>query len=162
MPDAVISNTTPILYLHKIGRIELLKQLYGQITIPEQVVSELAAGGIRFPEGATTKWAMRKSIPILKSLQVIPDLGLGEAGAISLALENPGGSLLLLDDKLARRIANLNRLKVTGTAGVLLKAKEKGLISEVKSLLGDLIGAGFYLRKEHQETLCRLAGERFS
>jgi len=67
--------------------------------------------------------------------------------------------VLIIDDSLARDIARLQLLRYTGTAGVLLKAKQKGLISELKPVLYRLKDAGFYLREKVLIDLLRLSGE---
>ena len=72
------------------------------------------------------------------------DFGSGEAEVLALALEE-SDSLAIIDEKLARKIARLRGLRVTGTAGVLLKAKQKGHIQAVKPLLDQLQEIHFHL-----------------
>ena len=126
MPDSlVIVNTSPLLYLHQVGYLELLQKLYGEVFTPPAVIEELAVGknqGINVPDIHAIEWIY---ITPVKSISLIPaviDLGQGEAEVLALGLENPG-SLLIFDDQLARRIANIYHLKYTGTLGVLVKAK---------------------------------------
>ena len=156
---AVISNTSPLFYLHCIDRTQILHQLYGRVHITGQVADELGAGGVDAAKVGWLEWIDIRQVCTPATLNLVPDLGAGEASSIALALELGSSTLLLLDDRLARRIAGLHRLRMTGTAGVLMKAKENGLIPAIRPLLGDLIKAGFHLRTKHMDELCRLVGE---
>lgn len=103
MPDRlVISNTSPLLYLHQVGHLELLPRLYGQVRIPSAVQDELRAGaelGISIPDLSSLEWLQVQSLRDTTLLPVVIDLGSGEAEAIALAIAHPG-SLLILDDTL--------------------------------------------------------------
>ncbi len=158
--QTVISNTSPLFYLHQIGQLDLLHQLYGTVYASDQVVDELCAGGISSSELDACSWLRsRRGVHIPRTLRMIPDLGLGEASAIALAMKINDSVLLLLDDGLARRIAKLNSLPLTGTAGILIKAKESGFIIQVRPLLERMINLGFYLRSDHLSMIYKLAGE---
>lgn len=164
MPDGarsrtVISDTSPLFYLRQIGELQILRELYGTISVPRQVVDELQAGGITSRELRSHRWIQHKKIDIPTTLRMIPDLGPGECGVIALGLHTTGDALLLLDDRLARRIADLNGLTLTGTAGILLKAKERGIIGSVRSYLEKLIHNGFYLHENHLHMIHKLSGE---
>ena len=161
MPEALtaISNTSPLLYLHRIGQIQVLRRLYGLVCATTQVVAELAAGGLDVPGIDAVGWLEIRDVRIPETLRLVPDLGAGEASSIALALEIGSSSLLLLDDRLGRRIAGLAGLSITGTAGILVRAKQKGLVPAVRPLLEELLRAGFHLRADHVSDICRLAGE---
>ena len=75
-----------------------------------------------------------------------------------LALEHHG-SLVILDDNLARRYAVLNKIMVVGTCGLLLKAKSCGMIPDVSSIISQLENKGFYLSNDLKEHVIRLANE---
>ncbi len=162
MPDSlVIVNTSPLLYLHQVGHLELLKKLYGEVITPPAVIEELAVGknqGINVPDIHSIEWI---SITPVKSISLIPaviDLGQGEAEVLALGLENPG-SLLIFDDQLARRIANIYHLKYTGTLGVLVKAKKLGYLSSVASVITILRQQGMWLTDSIINDVLKLAGE---
>lgn len=162
MPNPqVIVNTSPLLYLHQVGYLELLQSLYSQILTPPAVIEELAIGknkGIDVPNIQAVEWI---SITLVKSVSLIPaiiDLGQGEAEVLALGLENPG-SLLIFDDQLARRIANLYRLKYSGTLGVLVKAKQQGYLSSVAPVIAKLRHQGMWLTDKVVNDVLRLAGE---
>jgi predicted nucleic acid-binding protein len=91
-------------------------------------------------------------------LPVVNDLGPGEAEAIALALTAPG-SLLILDDALGRRIARLNGLTCTGTLGVLIKAKERGLLPQVSPVIEELRRTTIYLTPALIKNVLEEAGE---
>lgn len=162
MPNyLVIVNTSPLLYLHQVGYLELLQHLYGTILTPPAVIQELAVGknqGINVPDINTFAWI---SITPVKSISLIPaviDLGQGEAEVLALGLENPG-SLLIFDDQLARRMANIYQLKYTGTLGVLVKAKKLGYLSSVAPVIETLRQQGMWLTDNIINDVLRLAGE---
>jgi len=161
MPDIVISNTSPIFYLHRLGQLELLHRLYGRILVPEAVVGELKAGGDQgedVPDIANYDWIEVRSVHVPEVVSLIMDLGPGEAQVLAMALENPG-SLTIVDDRLARELAQARDIRVTGTAGILLKAKQAGYIKSVKSLLKKLIQLDFRLSEAVVDTIMRLAKE---
>ncbi len=140
MPErVVICNTSPLLYLHQVSKLELLAELYGEVTVPPAVESELRAGqqrAIDVPMVSDIGWIHIRS-PSAKNLPPSPvDLGVG-AQVIALGLELEG-SLLVLDDRLARRVARVNGLPVTGTLGILLRAKEAGFLTAIRPTLAQL------------------------
>ena len=78
------------------------------------------------PEVSNYEWIKVRSVSLPYYIKIIPDLGKGEAEVLALGLEE--GHLIIIDDALARRIASLYSLKFTGTAGIFLKAKKRGLL----------------------------------
>ena len=104
MADA-ISNTSPLLYLYRIGALEWLHRLFGSIWMPRAVVNELHEGqrqGYDVPDPAHYPWLNIVDPRSPPSEWLSLDLGPGELAALTLALENPT-RVLLLDDALARR-----------------------------------------------------------
>ncbi len=162
MPDRlVISNTSPLLYLHQVGHLELLPGLYGQVQIPTAVREELRAGvelGVSVPDIDTLEWLQIQPLRDMTRLPVVIDLGPGEAEAIALAMAHLG-SLLILDDALGRRIAHLNGLTCTGTLGVLIKAKQQGLLSRVSPVIEALRNTTMYLTHTLTQAVLKEAGE---
>lgn len=161
MPEPVIVNTSPIFYLHRLNCLDILRKLYDRIIIPQAVADELEAGkraGEGVPELEDYGWITVKEVSIPAFINIITDLGQGEAEVLALACEEKE-PLVILDDSLARRIANLRGLKLTGTAGILLKAKTKNHITEVKPLLNKLKDSGFYLTDNLISDILKVAGE---
>ena len=147
MPEVVISNTSPIFYLHRLRLLDLLQELYQKIIIPKAVVAELEIGrrqGEDVPEIDNYEWIETRAIRSSQVLRLSTDFGSGEAEVLALALEELD-SLVIIDEKLARKIARLRGLRVTGTAGVLLKAKQEGHIRAVKPFLDRLQEIHFHL-----------------
>ena len=147
MPEVVISNTSPIFYLHRLRRLDLLQKLYQEVIVPKAVVAELEAGrkqGEDVPAIDSYEWIKIRAIRSPQIMGLSTDFGPGETEVLALALEE-SDSLVIIDEKLARRIARLRGLRVTGTAGILLKAKQKGHILAVKPFLDRLQEIHFHL-----------------
>jgi predicted nucleic acid-binding protein len=148
MPEKLtVSNTSPLLYLNLINRLDLLPRIYQTVAIPPAVADELAEGGkqgIRVPDPAMFSWLRVVPVHSQALIPVVNDLGAGEAEVIALALENPG-SLVIIDDQLGRRIADMRRLTITGTLGIIIKAKQLGCIPAVRPLVEELRHAGLWL-----------------
>jgi predicted nucleic acid-binding protein len=160
VPD-VISDTSVIQYLFQIGLLDLLFRLYQEITIPEAVAGELAEGrlrGIDLPDAETMSRFRVLKVPVAQSIQLVKSLGTGEQEVLALASASPE-SLILLDDAVARQHALKLGLRFTGTLGVLLKAKQSGLLIEIRSILDKLEGRGFRLDKKTRAAMMSLAGE---
>jgi uncharacterized protein len=156
----VVTNTSPLLYLHQLGRIDLLGSLYSKVLVPRSVVEELDAGrtgGHDVPNVAALSWAEVVSSPTLALLALATDLGKGEAEAIAIAHER--NALLILDDALARRHANLIGVTVTGTLGILLKAKTDGHVPRIEPLVIRLTELGFRLSSPTRDAVLKLANE---
>ena len=144
----VVSNTTPILGLYKIGQLHLLRCLFGQAFVPMAVYHEIAVLG-KEKIGATVldanEYIHVKEIQNVLAVNLLKSqLDYGEAEAIVLAREL-GADLLLLDEKKARKVAKADLQPVIGTVGILQLAKDKGVISEIKTYLDELIEAGMYI-----------------
>ena len=161
MPERVISNTSPLFYLHRLRCLELLRELYQRIVVPDAVVDELKAGreqGEDVPEVVAYEWIDVRSVRVPEVVALITDLGAGEAQALALGLEEPG-SLVLLDDRLAREVARMRNIRITGTAGVLLKAKQERYIPALAPLLNRLLQLDFRLSDAVKASILKLAQE---
>ena len=157
----VVSNTSPLLYLYQVGHLDLLRELYGRIRIPSAVRMELQAGakqGVAVPDASALEWIDEQVLTDRILLPAVVDLGPGEAEAIALALSFPD-SLLILDDRLGRRIARLSGVTYTGTLGVLLKAQQVGLLPSVAPVIEQLRETTMHLTPELIEMVLKDAGE---
>ena len=133
MPE-VVCNTSPLQYLHQIGQLRILPALAGSIIVPISVQAELDAGiakGLDLPKIENLNWIQIRAPISVKAASLITDLGPGESQVLMLALETPG-SIALLDDGLARRVAIARGIPIKGTLGLLLDAKRAGHITVVK------------------------------
>ena len=156
----VVSNTTPIISLLKIGKLEILKDLYDEIYIPQEVFNEIEAGKHKkyYLNLLTFEWIKIEQIQDRKSIAYLLDLDKGEAEAIVLATESEA-DLILLDESLGRFHAKHAGLRVTGTIGILVKAKKQGLISELKPLILELKDKGVWLSESLIERILELVNE---
>ena len=160
MPKA-ISNTSPLLYLYRIGAIDLLPKMFDEVWTSESVKNELLAGrskGYDVPNPADYPWLNIVNPKSMPSEWLALDLGAGELGAMALALENPD-RIVLLDDMLARRTAQVAGLQVWGTLKVLLEAKSQGLIEKIEPYVTNLNEAGMWVSAEVKQRILILAGE---
>ena len=157
----VVSNTTPIISLVKIGKLNLLKELYGVISIPNAVYKELEKGKEKpfYQDIKKIEWIKIVEIKNKQIQSFLFDLDEGEAEAIILAKEM-NADLLVLDEKLGRQYAKKLNIKLTGTIGILLKAKDKGLINSVGILLNSLVEQGIWLNPKLVEKALELANEK--
>jgi hypothetical protein len=157
----VICNTSPIQYLHQLDLLNLLPALVGSVTVPPAVVEELSEGqrlGVNLPNPLSLSWIIVRSPVSAPALRLITDLGPGESEVLALALETPN-SVVILDDDLARRTAEMSGIRLTGTLGMLLDAKQAGLLEEIAPLLERLQALGFRLSQGTKAAVLRIAGE---
>ena len=158
----VVSDSSPLIHLSQIGRLSLLKEFFGGLLIPPAVYREVVIEGRGRPgseEVREASWIRVVEIRnnhLKKLLQFILDEG--ESEAIALALE-ANASLVLLDDREARIQAKRLGLQVTGTLGVLLRAKKLGLIKSLREELDKLKETGFRISKSLEKEILNAAGE---
>jgi predicted nucleic acid-binding protein len=125
--NVVIADTTCFILLDKIGKLELLQQLFTSISTTKTIANEF--------EKPLPKWVNVISIVDAHYQKILElEVDAGEASAIALYFESEN-PLIILDDFKARKLATKLQLKFTGTFGVLLKAKQVGLISAIKPVL---------------------------
>lgn len=161
MPRTVVSNTTPLITLAGLGKLGLLKDLYGEVLVPEAVVREVEAGrgqGFyadlgRLPWFKTGRIQDRSVMAYL-----LKDLDEGEAEVIALAGETKA-DLLIIDERVGRGYAQMMGFDCTGSLGILMKAKEKGLIPEVKPLLMQMRENGIWLSDTLEQQVLKLCQE---
>jgi hypothetical protein len=150
---AAVSDSSPLIALEQIGQLELLRDLFDDLLIPGAVLRETAASIRARP------WIRLTTLKGPLHPEVLrPSLGRGEREAISLAVEVTARALLV-DDESARRVAVRLAIPVMGTAGVLLAAKVRRLIPQVKPLLDTLLSKGFFLSVQVKERILAKAGE---
>lgn len=147
---SVVSNSSPLISLARIGKLDLLRQLYGEVFIPEAVWHEVVVKGARESGADEVKAATWiKMQPIAESTlahALRQELDAGEAEAIVLTMEMQA-ELLIMDEKVGREVAKHLGLRYTGLIGVLVEAKQKGTLSEIKLHLDALRNiAGFRIR----------------
>ncbi len=154
----IVSNSSPLISLAKIRKLDVLEY---NVVIPKAVFDEITRPKKEYVK-ELYKWGIDKTVDIknkkaVEYLELI--IGRGEAETIVLA-EELDIDAVLIDDLKARRIAKLRGLNVIGTIGVLLDAKEKGRIDEVKPLLDMLINKKIRISIELYDHALELADEK--
>jgi predicted nucleic acid-binding protein len=142
----VVSDTTPVISLLKVGQLDVLRKMYGTVVIPAAVYHELVTNKA-FPEEAEAvkrcefirQENVRNELAV-KILEANANLDKGESEAIVL-FEDLNADLLLIDERKARAVAQEMGITVTGTLGVLLEARRLGYVPRLRPLLEALIAS---------------------
>lgn len=161
MSGKAFLNTSVIQYLYSIGLLDILSSLFGEVFIPSEVEEEIKSGrvqGLDLPHLDQMEFIKVVEIKQNSMTGLVRDLGKGETAVILLGMESPN-SLVILDDRLAREVARALGVRSTGTAGLLIMAKERKLIKAVRPYLDKLADMGFYLAPEHRAIILREANE---
>jgi len=143
----IISNTSCLIALSNIGRLDLLRVVCGPVIITPEVAAEFGE--------ALPGWI--RVIPVndsQKTRLIEKTLDLGEASTIALALERDG-ALLILDDGKARRFAKSMDMQLTGTLGIVVKAYRSGFIDNLGEIIEDFRQCGFYIPNDIENELLR-------
>jgi predicted nucleic acid-binding protein len=160
---SIVSNSSPLIVYAKSGLLDLLPAIFGQVWIPPAVDQEVVAEGRGRPgaaEIAAADWIVRTATPEpMPFSDILVQLDPGEAEAIALAWQERARMGVLLADGRARRVAAALGLQLLGSGGVLIEARRAGLLTEVRSALGRLLGAGLYLSVVAQEQVLSAAGQ---
>jgi uncharacterized protein len=148
----VVCNASPLITLAQIGRLDLLRALFSTVVVSPAVVRET-------PRTAKPSWIVERPLagPVPPPV-VAASLGPGETETICLALEL-GASQVILDERRGRRFAQALGIRVIGTVGVLLLAKDRGLLSAVRPEIDALVGTGFRLASWVIDDALATAGE---
>jgi predicted nucleic acid-binding protein len=158
----VVSDTTPLSELSKVGQLVLLRDVFREVIVPQEVYDEVTSGthpAVAAVRSAT--WIEVRSVQDASQVVALREstkIHVGEAAAIILAQEL-GAQQVLIDDLRARRVAKARLLPVTGTIGTLLLAKEQGLIAQVKPILDDLIALGKRISPQLYQDVLAIAQE---
>jgi hypothetical protein len=137
MPKVIISDTSCLISLSNIGRLDILHDVFGEVFITEVVVQEF---GYPLPT-----WFKIMSVDNMAKMNLLEkQLDKGEASVIALALEYPD-CLLIIDEIKGRKIAKSNNLEIIGTIGVLILAEKRGIVDNPVEISAELIQNGFRL-----------------
>lgn len=153
MPKRVIiADTSCLIALKDIENIQLLNLVYDKITITPEIEKEF---GESLPE-----WIIVEEVNDKKKISLLElELDKGESSAIALAIEKDD-SLLIIDEKKGRKVAKKMGLKITGLLGVIVKAKENGLIEKVKPIIEELEKVEFHISKILKEQILNRVNEK--
>jgi predicted nucleic acid-binding protein len=151
MLKTIVSDTSCFIILTNIGELDLLHRTFGEIITTKEVVQEF---GEELPS-----WVIVKSATDKYRQRILEDqVDRGEASAIALALEFPE-SIIILDDYRARKVAENLGLAITGTIGVIIIAKKRGIIGSIKPYLEKLRLMNFRLSEEIEKQALKEAEE---
>lgn len=146
MAERWVINASPLIVLAKIEHLHLIPALADEFVIPDTVITEIQNG----PDGDAARRYVESNVP---TAEVIPqrevlawDLGAGETGVLSFAIQNPGWKAVV-DDGLARRCARTLSIPLIGTLGIVIRAKQAGLIPAAGPVLKATLDHGFHLDK---------------
>lgn len=144
----VVVNTTPLIALSHTGQLDILKKLYGEIVIPEAVYTELSAKAESICKKTVDKsldWIRVDKIKNqMAKAMYKTQLHDGEVEVMILSKEI-GADVVIIDDANAKKHAKYLGLSVTGTLGVLIKAKQEGYVKELKPILQQMVENGIYI-----------------
>lgn len=153
MHKLIIADTSSLIVLYKINQIDILKTVYGEIVITPEILKEF--------ELPIPHWIKIIQVNDRKYQGLIEtQLDLGESSAIALAMETED-PLLILDDLKARKYAKRLGLKFTGSLGVIIKAKEMGVIEKLKPIIDELIKTDFRISDKIIQDILKNNGELF-
>ena len=150
MPENIIADTSCLVLLEKIDKLDILRKLYGNITITPVIANEF---GSELPNWMEVRKTEDQKYQHLLETNIDP----GEASGIALAVEI--GGLLILDDKKARTLAQELKLDVTGTLGVLVGATRNNHISSFDQVLKRIKQTNFHLSEDLEQKLLTLVNE---
>jgi predicted nucleic acid-binding protein len=139
---AVIVDTSCLIILSKIGKIDCLKRLFGEILIPSSVLNEF---GEKIPDFIQV-YQEPIDINILQPSQT--SLDKGESEVIALAIEKNAQGVVI-DEKKGRKVAKGMGLKVIGTLGLLVLAHTKGIIEDLEKVIKEVKDQGFFIADKH-------------
>ena len=162
-PERVVINTGPLIALTAgLGSLVVLRALYKEVIVPAEVAAEIAMltrGQFAQPEfEAARGWLSVAAAPVQLETWLQASLDAGEAAVIQTA-KDAGISTVVIDEAAGRRIASLCGLKVTGSVGILLRAKAEGHLAAVKPVLEAMKSQGVWLADQVVAQALRLAGE---
>ena len=161
MSDGAAVDASPLLYLGRVGRIDLLQVLDPPIVVPRQVLDELRAGdppepAVRFIEEAD--WFEVVPVPTVAAPIRSWELGAGEASVLTWVHGHPG-AVAVLDDLEARRCAASIGVSYVGTLAVAIGGKRQGRLETVAPLIEELRGHGMYLSDSIVREILALVSE---
>jgi len=159
----LVFNASPLIVLAKSGLLDRVLPLGNHVIIPRPVAKEISA--VRDPHDPAAAWLRQPDAqPLLSDAPECSafvgawDLGAGESSVIMLSLEGDGRQAVL-DDLAARRCASALGIKVIGTIGLLLMAKQRGLIPAIRPALRSVEDAGLFLSATQRELILSRTGE---
>ncbi len=162
----IISNATPLIAFSRIGRLDLLHEtVAGPLVIPTAVASEILDHESGEPGSIDLEretWIRVQPVEDEQQVRLLlPTLDRGEAEVIALGLEQQA-RLLLIDELIGRKVAESLGLRIAGSVGILIRAKQLGEIEAIKPYLEHMVREGMYFSQRFQDAVLRQVGEKES
>lgn len=157
----LVVDASPVILLNSVGQLDLLPALAREIVVPAAVFQELEKGAALDDTAARlqgTPWATTAEAIAVPSHLAAWDLGAGETAALAWGVQHPG-FMVLADDRAARTCARILELPLIGTLGLIIAAKEGGLLPAARPVVENLLEAGFYIGRRIVEEALRMVGE---
>lgn len=161
MPDEPVVNSSPLIHLSRADMLSLLHAAGPSIVVPDPVAAEIRAkgpGDVTVRALDSTPWLRVVPATTIPPEIVAWDLGSGEAAVLALARVQTG-ALAIIDDRQARRCATTLGVPFTGTVGIVLRAKRKGIIGLAQPVLRKLVAEGMFLSERVIVEALALVGE---
>jgi hypothetical protein len=161
----IVADSGPLIFFARAGLLNIVRKVAGDVLVPEIVFSECVRESGK-PGASAIAEALREKLfsvvdnppaDAMPNLQKIASLDTGELAAITLAVKRD--CPVLMDERLGRNVATLNRVTVIGSVGILLAAKRRGLIEAVGPILSTWSGWGYFLSSGLIETALSAANE---
>lgn len=157
----IVADTGPIIAFARIGRLDILRHVAGELFIPAAVYTELTSGGIERPgasEAERGEWIHRRAVQDQIMVAQLPRfLHRGEREAIVLAQELQAP--LLIDERRGRTIATAQGLPIWGSLRVLAEAKRRGFVRQVGPIVAGLVATGYWIEEDLLTPFFRDVGE---
>ncbi len=150
MPETerIVINTAPLIAIvAALGDLTILQSLYTQVLVPFEVCQEILTGGssgFAVAEFEVATWLQKQQTPLNISPLLLNSLDRGEAAVIQLAM-NQNIQTVCIDEVAGRRIARLSGLSLTGSIGILLRAKREGYPLSMQQAISQMLNRGIRL-----------------
>lgn len=160
MVDRAVINASPLIFFSRGGHLDLLHAFSAEVWVPEPVAEEIRQRG---PLDCTAQalaqhnWLIIRPVPVVPTVITRWRLGAGESGTLALALAF--GLEAIIDDLAGRKCAERLGVQLRGTLGIVLVAKQRGLIQQARPIIQDLQSAGLYLSTRVLDAALRRVGE---
>lgn len=158
----ILVNSTPLIGLCKIGKLDILRAVYGEVVIPQAVYDEVTVKGdtVCAQINVSLDWIRVEKIGNKADRKLYSTrLHAGEVEVMILAREVPRADLVIIDDNAAKKTAKFLGLNVTGTIGVLLEAKAQGIITSIAPHIEELKRNGVFISDAVIQMALRAANE---
>ncbi len=161
MPDQAVVNASPLIFLAKSGRLEFLQLAAPEILVPAAVAAEIRqydADDLAVQALESTPWLKMIEVPVVPPRIQAWDLGPGESSVLAYAMAHRP-MIAIIDDLSARHCAEVFRIPVNGTLGLVLTAKKRGVIPLARPALEQLRQSGMYLSDQVLNHALSFVGE---